>query len=135
VSRNLGRKECYFCPGVPTIDGEPIAFAKYRPLWPDQKQYQGLKVAHATCPLCLAKYAAWLPWDDGSRYGWFRDAGPNGYTDLSFWSTFNDEPGREDLPEFEIKTTVTHERAGIYRGFWLEWFDKHHPRPAPKEDT
>ena len=117
------------------IDGPPTAFRDYKPQWHEdgQREYRNLKVAHATCPLCLAKYAAWFPWDDGSRYGWFQEAGPSGYTDLSFWSTFNDEPGREDLPEFEIKTTVTHERVGTYRGHWLEWFDQHYPRPAPKE--
>lgn len=50
-------------------------------------------VANATCPGCSAEYLAWMYDIPGRRH---RKEG--GIQDLSFRSTFDDEPGIPDLP-------------------------------------
>lgn len=63
-------------------------------------EYIGMLIAHAECSRCKAKYTAWVERGHGSDRMIF--------TDLSFRSTFNDEPGPDDLPDFEITETVTY---------------------------
>ena len=117
MSRNLARTDCYFCPDTPTIQEQP------RPITAADAgayfdEYRGMLIANAECPLCEAKYLAWVD-EHGreQRFSWPPPSGPGeiGFFDLSFRSTFNDEPGVADLPRWEIKTTVTHERVGRYR--------------------
>jgi hypothetical protein len=59
-------------------------------------------VANAICEFCKAKYLAWV--DGSKRKG---DKYPHTghdfeFTDMSFRSSFNDEPNIEDFPIFEI---------------------------------
>lgn len=73
-------------------------------------EFEGMLVAHAACWICGAKYLAWC--DERPRVrpnGWSaRVAEPvgrayqvGGYFDLSYRSTFNDEPGEDDLPPYD----------------------------------
>lgn len=108
MSRNLGLTSCYYCPSDVTLLEAPreitaadcgVYFGEYR----------GMLVANAECPLCLAQYLAWVkppPWEQP-----FLDERETFY-DLSFRSTFDDEPGDADLPKFQIETT--HARKGPF---------------------
>jgi hypothetical protein len=72
------------------------------------EEYKDMLVADAECVDCEAKYLAWI-----QRHFWFKspyfrnpitrkpDDPP--FTDLSFRSTFNDEPGPEDEPKWDIR--------------------------------
>jgi hypothetical protein len=106
VSRNLGRTDCYFCPG-----GKPRLEEAPRPAtvddvgrWPNG-EYLDLSVANATCHLCEAKYLAWMSTPSEKEEPWIFD--------LSFRSTFNDEPGDEDLPKWKVETH--HVRSGPWK--------------------
>jgi hypothetical protein len=101
MSRNLYDLECHRCkaPKVsivgPTRRGTREDFGRYA------QEYMGMAVADAECPRCQAKYLAWvsnLPYA-GER-AWA--LGEYGYQDLSYRSTFNDEPGPDDLPKPKI---------------------------------
>ncbi len=100
MSRNLSRICCYYCGTIPILDERPrpITQAETGPYF---GEYQGMLVANAYCPVCSAQYLAWV---DGSArtaaYGWGRNfpEKQTDYThaDLSFRSSFNDEPGEAD---------------------------------------
>jgi len=102
MSRNLASTHCDFCGAYPTLIETP------RPITPEEAgqyfaEYEGLLVANADCPCCGAWYLAWV--DERERvkkYPGFSDRFPyeDGvpFVDLSFRSTFNDEPGQLDLP-------------------------------------
>lgn len=63
----------------------------------------GLLVVDAECPICQARYTAWLVDPRGYRglSGWrpSQEDIDRGFYDLSFRSTFNDESGPTDLPD------------------------------------
>lgn len=107
MSRNLCKTVCDFC------GTEPQMIEKPRPITKEESgcyfdEYAGMLVANADCLACGAKYLGWVTWPDrihklhGSLYG----DDPQGLVDMSFRSTFNDEPGPEDLPDFIITKTV-----------------------------
>ena len=77
MSRNLLRTTCARCDGKVRIVGH-IRVEQYRT--------EGYYVADAECEDCCAQYAAWLG-EPGQAFH-----------DLSYRSTFNDEPGPTDLP-------------------------------------
>ena len=98
MSRNIGLTDCRICYGpVELIEApRPATEADCGPLL---AYYQpGFMVALAHCRDCSAKYLAWV--DVPGRGGHLQrtpgDLRP--FVDLSFRSTFNDEPGPEDLP-------------------------------------
>ena len=72
-------------------------------------EYQGMLVRDAECPCCLAQYLAWVKPAPGSHG--HAEAVATHY-DLSFRSTFNDEPGERDLPRYTVKVRVVYERTG-----------------------
>lgn len=85
MSRNLSRSTCYFCGSKVVLDEDhrPIEERDCGAHYYDK--YRGMLVAKATCPLCETSYLAWLD-------------GRTGITpDLSFRSTFDDEPGAKDI--------------------------------------
>lgn len=107
MSRNLSQKHCNFCHAEPIIlleDSRPISKKEAGNYY---KNYKGLLVANAECDVCGAKYLAWIDertiigdhlkslkkYSISPRFSTNKD-----YFDLSFRSTFNDEPGNEDLP-------------------------------------
>lgn len=108
MSRNLGRNECH---GPVKLDEKP------HPITPEEAgqyydEFKGMVVAAAHCPHCEAKYLAWI--DESTRV---RNPGSKAkwgeVQDLSYLSTFNDEPGSEDGPVYDIQTVVNHRRVGI----------------------
>lgn len=103
MSRNLCQTECDRCGHEPVRLEEPprIIGEADAGRYANEYRRNGLMVANATCPVCDAQYLAWVTSAEG--YG-ARDmdralARGIGYFDLSYRSTFNDEPGEQDLPK------------------------------------
>jgi hypothetical protein len=106
MSRNIGETSCEICEAPHTsIELEEAP----RPLRAEDAgryftEFEGrLTVAAAHCTGCGARYLAWIsltgPWPrepaEGARF-----------VDLSFRSSFNDEPGAADLPTPEMLRQV-----------------------------
>lgn len=95
MSRNLARTNCRTCDSKVILCGIPY-----------QTDYSGMWVANAKCEVCETKYLAWIgPTND--TYGG-RDIDrmlvrDHGFYDLSYRSTFNDEPGKDDLPSEKVE--------------------------------
>lgn len=95
MSRNLSTTCCYHC------GADVVLVGPERPL-EGHGTYEGMIVADAECPVCLASYLAWVgpppndPHDD-------RRGGEQGFYDLSYRHSFNDEPDERDLPRFAIE--------------------------------
>lgn len=112
MSRNLAQTDCYFCHGEVKLTGEKRQVVK------DDcgvyfAEYEGMIVADAECGDCEAKYLAWV--DESKRVCYRRTPDPARlFEDLSFRSTFNDEPGEEDMPKYKIRETITRERIGAF---------------------
>lgn len=120
MSRNLCRTDCVRCRSVPVLMETP------RPITPAEagdyfKEYEGMMVARAECPVCDARYLAWCDMStitgESKRY-WLNmvalDRAISPFFDLSFLSTFNDEPENCDLPTAVIRYgrgSVTPRRA------------------------
>jgi hypothetical protein len=71
--------------------------------------YRGARVANATCENCEAKYIAWFDLSACEGYGasgYFRPHPDGLHIDLSFRSTFDDEPGEADMPKWSISHGV-----------------------------
>lgn len=94
MSRNLARTDCRQCDGVVKLVGVP------------RRQFVGtdwsIWAADAECVACDAQYAAWIgPTPDGDYGSRMTDKlllADHGFYDLSYRSTFNDEPGPTDIP-------------------------------------
>jgi hypothetical protein len=105
VSRNLGQTDCRFCGGRVVLQEEP------RPVTRAEvgvyfAEYHGMTVANAACELCEAQYLAWVnaPWQRLPKaFPW--ETHPPTHVDLSFRSTFDDEPGPADMPKHVVKPT------------------------------
>ena len=99
MSRNLGMTTCYFCGGTVNLTGEPHNITREE-AGAYFDEYRCCVFANAECSLCGAKYLAWMDTvAHGQRHGYEgykRDA--NTIYDLSFRSTFDDEPGEADKP-------------------------------------
>jgi hypothetical protein len=109
VSRNLCRTDCYFCEGAIVL-AEPWRAIERSDCGRYLDEYEGMPVAKAECVDCQAKYLAW-GWHPNPS--WPRGL-PFAVCDLSFRSTFNDEPGAEDMPRWEIETV--RRRVGPWKG-------------------
>ena len=116
MSRNLnGCAVCLYCGAVvvPQEEARPVT-EEEATRYADQtnghyEEFLGLWVANADCPDCEAKYLAWMsnwpPYEFGHHSHVPRT--PRFISDLSFRSTFNDEPGEEDLPKYSIVKETT----------------------------
>lgn len=119
MSRNLSTTSCEFCSGEVRL-AEPA-----RPITRDDcgvyydthegYGYAGAVVANAECVDCLAKYLAWIDLSACAGYGQYKwtcrstEEGKE-FFDLSFRSTFNDEPGEEDLPVHRVEVITIRNR-------------------------
>lgn len=114
MSRNLGQTSCYFCHGRVVMTEEP------RVVTPDDVNgyyeerdgygYVGMVAAHAQCEECEARYLAHVDMTNCPGYGRYEQLRKRvgvDFFDLSFRSTFNDEPGPDDMPRYRIVTTRT----------------------------
>lgn len=105
MSRNLGRTDCDFCRSKSIVIEEAPRLGTPEDLGRYFEEFQGCTFASAHCADCEAKYLAWFDWGAHNRkYGFHspREFGPT-HGDLSFRSTFNDEPGIADLPKWNIE--------------------------------
>lgn len=95
MSRNLLQTECDVCdsevemvedPRKITVEDAGVYF----------EEYESMVVADAECTRCHAKYLAWVepPQNSDSQRS---SNGAKKFFDLSYRSTFNDEPGEEDI--------------------------------------
>ena len=111
MSRNLSSTCCYFCGGTVTLTERPRPMTQedcgaYYYETRNGYGYAGAIVAHAICFDCEAKYIAHVDFSACPGYGnslYFHgrsDGQP--FFDLSFRQSFNDEPGPDDLPNFEF---------------------------------
>ena len=134
MSRNLGSTSCYFCYEQPVLveQRRPITEADCGAYY---GEFKGMQVANAECPVCEAKYLAWV---DAKALGGFghlgRDADPEiGFVDLSFRSSFDDEPGPDDMPKWRIVTELT-----LHRNPWVPKDPERYwcyPRPEKPKPT
>lgn len=120
MSRNLGSINCAFCNSYFVTLMEPerdITQADCGIYFQAGKfSYQGMRVANAECSLCGGKYLAWIDMSachslpQQRREGWgyptLRRNPDVAFFDLSFRSTFNDEPGPEDAPTHYLNLLV-----------------------------
>jgi hypothetical protein len=96
MSRNLCATDCYFCRSDVRLVEAP-RHVELRDVGPRYAtEYDGLIVADAECTACGGKYLAWVDWPNGHEHWHKRDC--DDFRDLSFRSTFNDEPGEADMP-------------------------------------
>jgi hypothetical protein len=109
MSRNIGSTTCNFCISAVTLDEAPRPIKReeagpYYATGRDGYGYAGGIFANATCTRCSAKYLAWIDLSACDGYGRHRNWGDKGqpFFDLSYRSTFNDEPGEEDLPDWKL---------------------------------
>lgn len=76
------------------------------------RQFRDRAFADADCPMCEAKYTAWM--DDGV------------ITDTSFRSTFNDEPGPDDLPKWDTETITRRTGAFVPENHGMQHYARKH---------
>lgn len=114
MSRNLGRSDCYYCASTRIVYEEaprPITRADAG-VYIDE--YEGCIVAAAHCYECEARYLAWFDKSAHGRrfdYGHGRTFSLTEHCDLSFRSSFDDEPGVDDVPRWNI--VVVRERKRL----------------------
>lgn len=102
MSRNLGRTDCDRCGLSDFTLGEVYSLPD------DHWCCPSMEVRDVTCKVCGAAYTGWagpvggLGPFGGPTYGaaeWEKaEVERLGFYDLSYRSTFNDEPGEEDVP-------------------------------------
>jgi hypothetical protein len=83
---------------------------------PYHRKDRGGTFADAECRVCGVLYTAWMR-DDEPPHMWGERA-PDGFFDLSYRSTFNDEPGPADFPisgRIETFRVVTRDGVEIHR--------------------
>ena len=101
MSRNLCRTDCHRCSGEVRVVGIPYYLPQTHFSRPN------MLAADAECVKCQTRYTAWMgptTKDKGDNYG-AREVDlllmtEFGFFDLSYRSTFNDEPGESDVPPF-----------------------------------
>lgn len=96
MSRNIGDICCKFCTGRVVLE-ELFRHITQEEANGYYRNYMNMPVANAHCDDCEAKYLAW-----GVSTGLVRRIEEYGFFDLSFRSTFNDEPGPADMPKWKV---------------------------------
>jgi hypothetical protein len=109
MSRNLGRTDCYYCNYPVVLIGEPRPITK-QDRYNYFDEYDGMTVAFAECPACLARYLAWVTPPPNKQHHDI-DSG-NKFYDLSFRISFNNEPDERDLPVYDVKKVYI--RTGLF---------------------
>lgn len=102
MSRNLARTSCRRCDGKVIVTGPRYVLPN------DHFACPAMTVADAECQRCRARYTAWIGYtvltpvgQYGSREVDKELVREHGFFDLSFRSTFNDEPGDDDMPPYQ----------------------------------
>ena len=107
MSRNIGKTDCYFCDGDVQMTEAPRDatrgdVGRYYDASADGFGFAGMVCANAECVDCEAKYLAWVSLKLCAGYGAHPRHEDPPFFDLSFRSTFNDEPGESDMPKWRI---------------------------------
>jgi len=111
MSRNLGRTNCYYCGHDVVLVEEPRR-ATSRDVGSNfWAEFQGMTVASAECPACLALYLAWVSPPPEGRRTLEQQTSATHY-DLSFRHSFNDEPSDRDLPRYTVERCWV--RTGLF---------------------
>ena len=100
MSRNLCTTICPHCGDTPRLVETPH-FITNKESGAYYEEFEGMIVAKAICPSCEAQYLSWT--DESHRTRYARDKSCPTVEDLSYYSTFNDEPDEDDLPRYEIQ--------------------------------
>lgn len=100
MSRNLCETTCQHCDNVPELV-EPVHPITREEAGRYFDEFEGMMVAKAICPCCEAEYLAWL--DQSNRRRYPRSKMYDGIEDLSYYSSFNDEPGATDGPKWIVE--------------------------------
>lgn len=98
MSRNLASTRCDHCGADRVkVTGRAHQLTKEEAGY-YYDEFNGLVVADAECDLCRAKYIAWVD-DSNCQVSHQRrhEGNQKGFFDLSYRSSFNDEPGSADL--------------------------------------
>ena len=103
MSRNLCKTCCHFCSEAVELDEEPRLVTEAETGRNYYPAYRSMLVANATCTVCEAQYLAWIDYPAPHSRG----PGDLPFVDLSFRSTFNDEPGAADAPRWLVERVVT----------------------------
>lgn len=107
MSRNLCQSSCCgYVLRLSDLRGKPIEFRRY---------YKSPPVIGTRwdCPTCKTVYFAW--WREGQWYHSTREFG-NFVIDLSYYESFNDEPGVEE--EFENPRYLCLDNAEDVQDIW-----------------
>ena len=96
MSKNLGYRTCVHCGAKPELREEPhlVTREEAEGLF---HHYEGMIVAKAECPDCLAKYMAWMTDPNPTRHPFDGEI-----YDLSYYDSFDDQPHPQDLPSYRI---------------------------------
>jgi hypothetical protein len=95
MSRNLARTTCRTCDGPVTLTGVPY-----------QKLPAHIVICDAECVTCGTLYSAWLHQPSRGIETEHRQSECGAFYDLSYRSTFNDEPCAEDFPRGNITVEI-----------------------------
>lgn len=120
MSRNCGTAGCYACDGRLRVDGAAQSFTALFPASSMRGEYGGHDFVPLVCEDCEAKFLGWVTRNTGA--GEAEDGGITWY-DVSWRSSFNDEPGPDDIPKWDVETV--RRRKGPYTGFYLDYRDGH----------
>ena len=113
MSENLHATKCVHCGNdVELLETpRPITEKEAGNFYVDK----GILFAKAHCPICLARYLAWI--GSSTKVLPIKKDLVKGMTlygevvDLSYLSTFSDQPGKGDLPVYEVQKTTTRKRV------------------------
>lgn len=98
MSRNLAITHCRICHGRVVLEEKPrpatvADCGAYLVNYPND-----FRVANASCIECSARYLAWVDLPNCGGHWERRPNDEREFVDLSFRSSFSDEPGPDDLP-------------------------------------
>lgn len=105
MSRNIGQSHCRECCGF------VFAYENPRPITKKEskgyiQEYRALLVSNAVCVDCGSKYLAWISNEEWKYWDSTMLDIEHIVRDLSYRSTFNDEPGDFDIPEIKKNSAV-----------------------------
>lgn len=102
MSRNISGTECEQCDVKESvaITGQLFFYEERFQDMPESwmQHFKGTVMADATCQYCDTKYIAWIK-PSPNYHGYRETENDRGFYDLSYRSSFNDEPGKDDIPQ------------------------------------
>lgn len=110
MSRNIGKTSCIRCGHSRMKLEEKARHITKVDAGRWIEMFRRMLVAKAHCPVCQTKYLAWV--DGRERFSGYPSFNRElGYADLSYRSTFDDEPGASDIlfiPDAsEVRNVIT----------------------------